>query len=341
MLTNSLLTNTEPMPAQGRTTSGLEARSEPAAASIGASKSPTAQASAARSIMPRIRRVFPQATLSLEANKARAQTRDPQRRFRSLFLSDTHLGAKGCRADRLLDFLNSHDAEVIYLVGDIFDNRQPFRSNWSPVHDAVVQNLLSKVREGQRIVYLPGNHDEVFRRHYGVYFDCIEVVERALHTAADGKRYLVLHGDCFDVVVKHLRWLSWIGGHIDGAVRSLNAVLNRGRRLCGLADWSLMEIILSRLNRLITRGDRFEHRLTALAREHAAAGVICGHLHSAAIHEEFGVVYANCGDWIDSCTAIAEDADGRLQIIGWKNPQSAPVPQEFLSEAEAASVPAS
>jgi UDP-2,3-diacylglucosamine pyrophosphatase LpxH len=262
--------------------------------------------------------------------------RDPQRRFRSLFLSDTHLGAKGCRADRLLDFLRRHDAEVIYLVGDIFDNEQPIRSNWSPVHDAVVQNLMNKVRQGGRIVYVPGNHDEAFRRHYGVYFNCIEVVERALHTAADGKRYLVVHGDCFDVVVSHARWLARIGNHVDGAVRSLNAILNKARRLCGLADWSLMEIILSHVNRLITGGERLKHGLTALARGHAASGVICGHFHRAAIHEEFGVVYANCGDWIESCTAIAEDADGHLQIINWKNPKTAPIHHEFISEAEAA-----
>ncbi len=254
-----------------------------------------------------------------------------------MFLSDTHLGAKGCRADRLLDFLTWHDAETIYLVGDIFDNRHPLRSNWSPAHDAVIQDLMGKVRDGARIVYVPGNHDEVFRRHYGVYFDRIEVVESALHRAADGKRYLVVHGDCFDVVIEHALWLARIGARIDGAVRALNEALNRVRRRRGLADWSLMENMLARINRLITRGDLFEQRLTALAREHAAEGVICGHFHSPTIHERFGVTYANCGDWVETCTAIAEDAGGRLQVINWKDAHMAPILHDLSSDTEAAS----
>ena len=297
-----------------------------------ASQGPGTQAPTVRSTVPRIR-----ANSSPAASNPSNALPAPQGRFRSLFLSDTHLGAKGCRADRLLDFLTCHDADVIYLVGDIFDNRQSIHSHWSPVHDAVVQNLLNRVRHGRRIVYVPGNHDELFRRHYGVYFDCIEVVERALHTGADGKRYLVVHGDCFDVVVKHARWLSQIGGHFDGAVRGLNTLVNRLRDWCALPDWSFRETLMSRLNSLITRGDLFERRLAALAEEHAADGVICGHFHRADIHEDFGVVYANCGDWLESCTAIAEDASGRLQIIAWKNPQLMPLPGEFTSEAEAAS----
>src|SRR5439155_20390666 len=128
----------------------------------------------ARSIIPRIRATPPLAARLRDESESIAPTQDPQRRFRSLFVSDTHLGAKGCRADRLLDFLRCHDAEQIYLVGDIFDNWQPLRSNWSPVHDAVVQNLMSKARAGRRIVYVPGNHDAVIHRYYGVYFDRIE-----------------------------------------------------------------------------------------------------------------------------------------------------------------------
>jgi UDP-2,3-diacylglucosamine pyrophosphatase LpxH len=304
------------------------------ATSPGASKRLAALVPSGRSIVPRIGPVFP---LAAQAALAPAQAGGRQRRFRSLFLSDTHLGAKGCRADRLLDFLNWHDAEVLYLVGDIFDNRRPLTSHWAPVHDAIVQNLMTKIREGVQIVYVPGNHDEVFRRHYGMYFDCIEVAERALHTAADGKRYLVVHGDCFDAVAKRLRWLSRIGGYIDDIVLGMDGVLNRVRRLCGLADWPLMEKFLSCVNRVITRGELFGHRLAALAREHGAEGIVCGHFHRAALHEDFGVVYANCGDWIESCTAIAEDADGSLQVIDWRNTEAALVTEQLSSEAEAAS----
>ena len=290
---------------------------------------------AARSIIPRITLAPPRAAGLPIDSEAPAQAQVPPQRFRSLFLSDTHLGAKGCRADRLLDFLTWHDAEVIYLVGDIFDNSRSRRSNWSPVHDAIVQNLMDKARAGRRIVYVPGNHDEVFRRHYGIYFDRIEVVEQALHTAADGKRYLVLHGDCFDMVVRHARWLSAIGDHMGGVLRRSQSLLNRVRRARGLADWSFSETVLSGVNRVITRGRRFEQRLATEVREQGASGVICGHFHSATIHEEFGVIYANCGDWIESCTAIAEEADGRLQVIRWKNPQTSPRSQQFLSDAEA------
>jgi len=297
------------------------------------------QAPAARSIIPRITLLPRAASVSIES-EAQTQTQDPPRRFRSLFLSDTHLGAKGCRADRLFDFLTWHDAEVIYLVGDIFHSLRPRRSNWSPVHDAIVQNLMNKAHAGRRIVYIPGNHDEVFRSHYGVYLDRIEVVEQALHTTADGKRYLVVHGDCFDIFVRHAPWLSSIGGHLGGALRSCGWLLNRVGRASGLADWSLSEAVLSGVNRVVTRGRRFEQRLTAEARERGATGVICGHFHSATIHEEFGVIYANCGDWIESCTAIAEEADGRLQVITWRDPQTSPRSQEFLSDVEAASTPA-
>jgi UDP-2,3-diacylglucosamine pyrophosphatase LpxH len=293
----------------------------------------------ARSIVPRITPALPPSG-DLPQESEAARSAPAPRRVRSLFLSDTHLGAKGCRADRLFDFLRWHDADVIYLVGDIFDNWRPNRSNWSPVHDAVVQNLIGRARAGVRIVYVPGNHDEVLHRHYGIYFDRIEVAERALHTAADGNRYLVLHGDCFDVVAMHARWLARIGGRVDGALRSARRLLKRAVGGSRLAGWSLSGAILSAFNSLLTRGRRFEERLAAATREHGATGIICGHFHSATIHEEFGVIYANCGDWIESCTAIAEEADGRLQVINWREPQPSPQSPEFLPDAAPASTPA-
>lgn len=287
--------------------------------------------SSSESSVPQIGSASPKAALPPTADRKHGQASDSPRRFRSLFLSDTHLGAKGCRADRLLDFLTRHDADMIYLVGDIFDSWQTFQPRWSPVHDAVLQNLMGKVRKGGRIVYVPGNHDRVLPRHHGVYFDSVEVVERVLHTAADGTRYLIVHGDCFDVVSTHAPWLSRIGGHVDRAMRAADTVLNRVTRFLGLTDWSLLEKMLSRVNRMITRGDLFGRRLATMAREHAAAGVICGHFHSAAIHREFGVLYANCGDWLENCTAIAEDDHGRLHLIAWKGSSPVTNPCEFSS----------
>ncbi len=259
------------------------------------------------------------------------------RRFRTLFLSDTHLGAKGCRTDRILDFLTWHDADVIYLVGDIFDNRRPLLAHWLPVHDAIVRALMTKIRTGTKIVYVPGNHDETFRRHYGVYFDSIEVAESALHVAADGKRYFVVHGDCFDAVASPLRWLSSIGGRIDAMVRGIDSGLNKLRRRCGLTRWPLMEIFLARVNRVITRGDLFGKRLAAMAAAKGTDGIVCGHFHRAALHEDFGMVYANCGDWIDSCTAIGEDGDGSLRVINWMDPLAEPLIEKLRSAAAAVS----
>ncbi|MFO1208882.1 MAG: metallophosphoesterase family protein [Amaricoccus sp.] len=256
-----------------------------------------------------------------------------QRRYRSLFLSDVHLGARGCRADRVLDFLERHDAEVIYLVGDFLDGWRPIRSRWSAVHDDVIRTLMARSRAGARIVYVPGNHDGFFRRHYGIYFDRIEVVEQAIHTAADGRRYLVVHGDCCDVFANKARWLSLAGSRVDAAVRGLNALLNRGRRALGFDDGTLITDTVATVNRLIRRWDSFEVRLSALAQAQEVEGIVCGHFHRAALHEDHGVVYANCGDWLESCTAIVEEADGRLRVLDWRGRRPA-LADEPLPEAE-------
>jgi UDP-2,3-diacylglucosamine pyrophosphatase LpxH len=234
----------------------------------------------------------------------------PLRRYRSLFISDVHLGALGCRADRVLHFLERHDAETIYLVGDIFDGWRPIRSRWSAVHDAVIHTLMARSRAGARIVYVPGNHDRFFRRHYGVYFDRIEVVEETVHTAADGKRYLVTHGDGCDIFATKARWALQVGSHLDGAVRGLDALLNLARRGLGLPESVRIAEAVARVNRLIRHADRFEERLSARARARAVDGIVCGHFHRAALHDDFGVIYANCGDWLESCTAIVEEAPG-------------------------------
>ncbi len=271
-------------------------------------------------------------------DNSEAVTAWPARRhYRSLFLSDVHLGAYGCRTHLLLDFLERHDADVIYLVGDFFDNWRRIRSKWSPVHDAVIHTLIERSRAGTRIVYVPGNHDDFFRRHCGIYFDRIELVEQTFHTAADGKRYLVVHGDVCDVFVSRARWLSHLGSLLDGLVRGFNAIVNRVRHAMGRDEWLAIENGLARVNRFIRSRDRFEARLSALAQSHAADGVVCGHFHRAALHDDFGVTYANCGDWLESCTAIVEDADGQLRMIAWRNYRAAAAIETPLSEVEEAS----
>ncbi len=240
------------------------------------------------------------------------------RRFRSLFLSDVHLGTKGCQADLLLDFLRHHEADTLYLVGDIVDGWR-LRSGWywPQAHNDVVQKLLRKGRKGTRIVYLPGNHDEFLRDYYGSHFGGIEVVETAIHEAADGKRYLVIHGDVFDVVVRHARWLAFLG---DGAYTTaliVNTYLNWVRRKLGFPYWSLSQWAKLKVKNAVNFIGRFEEAVATEARRHKVDGVICGHIHHAVMHEQFGLTYLNCGDWVESCTAIVEHADGRFEIIDW------------------------
>lgn len=271
-----------------------------------------------------------------EAHQIVSPLPEQRRRYRSLFLSDLHLGANGCRADRFLQFLNRHDAEVIYLVGDIFDNWQPISPKWSPTHDAVIQTLLARVREGVRIVYVPGNHDDFFRRHYGTYFGAIEVVEQAAHVAADGQRYLVVHGDHWDAKLFQARWLSKFGAWADSLVRGLNNAINRVRRKLELEEARMIEAALVQVNALLRYRNRFEERLTDVARQLGFDGVICGHFHKADLHDDYGVIYANCGDWVENFTALAEDACGRLRLLTWEGKplaQAAPGPVAVLDDA--------
>ena len=240
------------------------------------------------------------------------------RHFRALFISDVHLGARGCQAELLLDFLRYHDADTIYLVGDIVDGWR-LRSSWywPQAHNDVVQKLLRKARKGARTIYVPGNHDEFLREYYGTHFGGIEVAERHIHAGADGRRYLVIHGDHFDLVVTQARWLAHLGDYAYTAAIAVNRVFNSLRRRFGFGYWSLSQWAKHKVKNAVNYIGEFEKTLVIEARRNAADGVICGHIHHAAIHNEFGVTYINCGDWVESCTAIAEHPDGRFEIITW------------------------
>jgi UDP-2,3-diacylglucosamine pyrophosphatase LpxH len=242
------------------------------------------------------------------------------RRFRSLFISDIHLGSRGCQADLLLDFLRHNDADTIYLVGDIVDGWQ-LRSAWywPQTHNDVVQKLLRKARKGTRIVYIPGNHDEFLRDYLGTHFGGIEVAEQTVHVGPDGKRYLVVHGDLFDVVIKHARWLAKVGDGAYEAAIFVNRVFNSVRRGLGFTYWSLSQWAKLKVKNAVNFIGEFEAVLAAEAHRHGADGVICGHIHHAAIQLR-GIVYINCGDWVESCTAVAEYNDGRFEIIRWTEP---------------------
>jgi len=234
---------------------------------------------------------------------------------RSLFVSDLHMGARGCGIDRFLGFLRRNSADTIYLVGDIFDTWFSIRRNWTPAHDEVLRLLLSRAQAGSRLVYLPGNHDRFMRAYLGICFQTIEIAEHVYHRTADGRSYLVLHGDVADGFWGRGRFLSRFGGSLDHLMRGASGLLNTARGVFGLAATNRIENFISRANRLIRHGNRFEKRLTAMARTHGQDGVICGHFHKPALHQVRGMVYANCGDWIENFTAIAERHDGSLLLL--------------------------
>jgi UDP-2,3-diacylglucosamine pyrophosphatase LpxH len=252
------------------------------------------------------------------------------RQFRTLFISDIHLGTRGCQAECLLDFLRWHEADTIFLVGDIIDGWQ-LRSGWywPQSHNDVVQKMLRKARKGARIIYVPGNHDEFLRDYFGTHFGGIEVADSAIHQSADGLRYLVIHGDHFDLVVTQARWLALLGDKAYELAIAVNRVFNAVRRRLGFGYWSLSKWAKLKVKNAVSYIGEFEKTLVAEAKRHEVDGVICGHIHLAAIHRDFGIRYVNCGDWVESCTAIAEHADGQFEIITWTQ-----ISQESEGESE-------
>jgi UDP-2,3-diacylglucosamine pyrophosphatase LpxH len=263
------------------------------------------------------------------------RTTDAVVRVRTLFLSDIHLGTKGCQAETLLDFLRCYDADTIYLVGDIVDGWQ-LKAGWfwPQAHNDVVQKLLRKARKGARLVYIPGNHDEFLRDYYGTHLGGIEVVEDAIHVTASGMRYLVIHGDLFDVVIRHARWLALLGDKAYDLAIWLNTHFNAIRRAFGLTYWSLSQWAKLKVKNAVNFIGAFEQALAGEARRRGADGVICGHIHHAVIRGNGGISYINCGDWIESCTAVVEHFDGRFEIVKWT------LGEQSVGDADLSPVPA-
>jgi UDP-2,3-diacylglucosamine pyrophosphatase LpxH len=240
------------------------------------------------------------------------------RRYRAIWISDIHLGTRGCKAGFLLDFLRGTESDTLYLVGDIVDGWRLKRSwYWPQLHNDVVQKLLRKARKGTRVVYIPGNHDELLRRFLEINIGQIEVVSEAIHTTADGKRLLVLHGDEFDTVVRYARWLAFLGDWAYNAALAANHWINVLRRALGLNYWSLSAYLKHRVKNAVEFISRFEQAVVEAAAKRGADGVVCGHIHHAEIREIGGVIYCNDGDWVESCTALVEHADGSLEILRW------------------------
>jgi UDP-2,3-diacylglucosamine pyrophosphatase LpxH len=254
-------------------------------------------------------------------------------RVRTLFLSDFHLGTRGCQALELLAFLKRYDADQIYLVGDIVDG-WALKSSWywPQAHNDVVQKLLRKVRKGCRVVYVPGNHDEFLRDYLGSHFGGVEVAGHAIHEAADGKRYLVTHGDQFDLVVRHAKWLAHLGDGAYTLALFINTYLNLVRRRLGLTYWSLSAWAKAKVKNAVNFIGRFEDALAAEAARHGVDGVICGHIHHAALRDAGSLRYVNSGDWVESCTGIIEHYDGRFELVRWAELQQEAIPRRRKSK---------
>ena len=239
-------------------------------------------------------------------------------RLRSVFISDVHLGFKGCRAEFLLDFLRRVECEQIYLVGDIIDLWSLQRSfYWPQAHNDVIRTILGKAKHGTRVVYVPGNHDRAFRDHDGLTLGNVEIRLEAIHETADGRRFLVLHGDEFDSIVRASPLLESVGNHAYAAALRLNRYVNAVRQMLGYPYWSLAAFLKHKVKNAVKYIANFEQALAVEARRRGVDGVICGHIHRAEITEIDGILYCNDGDWVESCTTLVEDFAGRLSLLRW------------------------
>jgi UDP-2,3-diacylglucosamine pyrophosphatase LpxH len=249
-------------------------------------------------------------------------------KVRSIFLSDIHLGTRGCQADSLIAFLREYEAEHLFLLGDIVDFWAMNRGiHWTAAQNTVVQKVLRRARHGEQVMLIPGNHDEALREYVGASFGDIRVAAEHIHETADGRRLLLLHGDEFDQVTRHHRWLALLGDiGYDLLVRA-NAWLSWARRSLRISGyWSLAGYAKRRVKRAVNFIFDFEDAVIHTVRERGLDGIVCGHIHSACLRETGGVLYINCGDWVDSCTAIVEHGDGRLELVEWRDAGAAAVP---------------
>ena len=247
-----------------------------------------------------------------------AEGRGKRRRFRTIWVSDIHLGTRGCNAQMLIDFLDSTDSETMYLVGDIIDGWRLRRSwYWPATHNDIVWRVMKRAKRGTRVVFIPGNHDEMFRQFSGMTFGGIEIRRNAIHETADGRRLMVTHGDEFDTVVMCHRWLAFAGDFAYETLMRLNVVINAVRQRFNLPYWSLSKHAKHKVKNAVEFISRFEEAVAHEAGERGVDGVVCGHIHTAEIRSFGDIVYYNDGDWVEGCTALVEHFDGRLEVLHW------------------------
>jgi UDP-2,3-diacylglucosamine pyrophosphatase LpxH len=250
----------------------------------------------------------------------RAKTGKQTHKYRTLWLSDIHLGTAGCKAEHLVDFLKHHECETLYLVGDIIDGwKLKGGWYWPQEHTNVVRKILTKAKRDTKVLYVTGNHDEFLRKFvdYKLEIGNIQLVNEAIHTTADGRRLLVTHGDFFDVITRYHKWVALAGDVAYETLMQSNYWFNRVRRVLGMRYWSLSAYAKQKVKNAVNIVSSFEESVAHECKRRGLDGVICGHIHHAEIRDIAGVTYHNCGDWVESCTALAEDFNGKLSIIRW------------------------
>ncbi|UPY37421.1 UDP-2,3-diacylglucosamine diphosphatase [Sediminicoccus sp. KRV36] len=261
-------------------------------------------------------------------------SRGPKLQLRSVFVSDIHLGTRGARSDLLLDFLARVECEHLYLVGDVIDGWRLRKAwYWHEEFDAVMRAVLDHAERGTQVTYIPGNHDEMFREWLGLEIAGVKLRREAVHEGADGRQFLVIHGDEFDGVIRYAKFLAYLGDWAYDTALVLNRWFNLGRRKFGYPYWSLSQWLKRQVKEAVKAIDRFEVALAGEARRRGLDGVICGHIHHAEMRMVNGIMYMNDGDWVESCTALVEHADGRFELLDWAAMQRAPLPMREVLPA--------
>ena len=251
-------------------------------------------------------------------DKPEPRSFQPKMKLRTIWISDVHLGTASCQAGLLSDFLHSVECDTLYLVGDIVDGWRLRKGwYWPDQHNEVIRRVLKMAHRGTRVIYIPGNHDEMFRDYAGLSFGGVDVQLEAIHTTADGRNLLVTHGDAFDGIVLYARWLAFLGDQAYTLLLKANIVLNAVRRRFNLPYWSLSSYLKKRVKNAVQYIGQYEEVVAREASQRGVQGVVCGHIHCAEIRQFGSITYYNDGDWVESCTALTEAKDGTMSIIDW------------------------
>ncbi|WP_305856274.1 UDP-2,3-diacylglucosamine diphosphatase [Balneatrix alpica] len=251
-----------------------------------------------------------------------------KRRVRTIWISDTHLGTRGCQAELLTEFLKSHDCQQLFLVGDIIDGwrlRKGFY--WPQSHSNVLRRILTLAKRGTEVTYVTGNHDEFLRKYSTLELGNIRLVDEAEYQTLQGERWLITHGDLFDVITRYHRWLAFLGDSAYESLLVLNRWLNQLRQRFGMGYWSLSAYLKHRVKKAVSFISEFEEALAHECQRRGFDGVVCGHIHHAEIRKVGEVRYLNCGDWVESCTALVEHLDGRIELVRWVRQREVLLPQ--------------